>query len=71
MKKRFAALRYLLILLPLGLFIRFVDLKVFEGFLGQNEQTEHFMYIGGLLLMVGFLIAVILYIDKNSNNTNG
>ena len=67
MKKRLSLLRYLLVLLPLGLFIRFVDLQVFAGFLGSDSPNNHYIYIAGLLVVAACLIGIILYIDQSSN----
>ena len=61
-------LRLLLLLIPLGIIIRYVDLEVTKGgFLSTNEKSEHFVFIGGLVLLVLALLAFIIYFDKKLN----
>ena len=61
-------LRFLLLLIPLGIIIRYVDLEITKGgFLSTNEKSDHFVFIGGLVFLVFGLLAVILYFDKKSN----
>ena len=61
-------LRLLLLLIPLGIIIRYVDLEVTKGgFLSTNEKSEHFVFIGGLVLLVLVLLAFIIYFDKKLN----
>jgi hypothetical protein len=61
-------LRFLLLLIPLGIIIRYVDLEITKGgFLSTNEKSDHFMFIGGLVFLVIGLIVVVLYFDKKSN----
>lgn len=66
MKMRFAKLRYLLILIPLALFIRFIDLEIMSGFLASNDTNDHFKYMGLLVLVVALLLGAVLYFDKKS-----
>ena len=62
-------LRFILLLIPLGIIIRYLDLKVVKGgFLSTNKISDHFMFIGGLVFLVLALLAVILYFDKKSNH---
>ena len=63
---RFSKLRYLLILIPLALFIRFIDLEIMSGFLTSNDTNDHFKYMGLLVLVVGLLLRAVLYFDKKS-----
>lgn len=63
---RFAKLRYLLILIPLALFIRFIDLEIMSGFLASNDTNDHFKYMGLLVLVVALLLGAVLYFDKKS-----
>ncbi len=64
----FKKIRFLLLLIPLGILIRFVDLKVTQdGFLSTNELSDHYLFIGGLVVIVIGLLAAVLYFDKKSN----
>ena len=61
-------LSFLLLLITLGIIIRYVDLEVTKGgFLSTNEKSEHFVFIGGLVLLVLVLLAFIIYFDKKLN----
>lgn len=60
-------LGFLLILIPLGLFIRYLDLQVFDGFLSDNQTVDHIKFIGVLVVVVSVLLTAILYFDKKSN----
>ena len=61
-------LRFLLLLIPLGIIIRYVDLEITKGgFLSTNEKSDHFVFIGGLVFLVIGLIVIVLYFDKKSN----
>jgi len=61
-------LRFLLLLITLGIIIRYVDLEVTKGrFLSTNEKSDHFVFIGGLVLLVLVLLAFIIYYDKKLN----
>tara|TARA_B100001057_G_scaffold415964_1_gene433760 strand:+ start:1266 stop:1475 length:210 start_codon:yes stop_codon:yes gene_type:complete len=61
-------LRFLLLLIPLGIIIRYVDLEITKGgFLSTNEKSDHFVFIGGLVFLVLGLLLVLLYFDKKSN----
>ena len=42
--------KLLLVLIPLGFLIRFIDLKVIDGFLSSNVHSKHYIFIGGLFL---------------------
>jgi len=64
----FKKLKFLFVLIPLGIIIRYVDLKVTKhGFLSTNEISDHYLFIGGLVFLVLGLLALILYFDKKSN----
>ena len=68
MKKRLKKLSFVLILIPLGIIIRFVDQKVTkEGFLSTNAISNHYRFVSGLVIVVIGLLAAILYFDKQSN----
>jgi len=61
-------LRFLLLLIPLGVIMRYVDIEITKGgFLSTNEKSDHFVFIGGLVFLVIGLIVVVLYFDKKSN----
>ncbi len=61
-------LSFLLLLIPLGIIIRYVDLEITKGgFLSTNEKSDHFVFIGGLVFLVIVLLVVVLYFDKKSN----
>jgi hypothetical protein len=59
---------FLLLLIPLGIVIRYIDRKVTQdGFLSTNAISDHYLYISGLVVVVIVLLSVILYFDKKSN----
>lgn len=66
MKKNLLKFRFLLILIPVGLFIRYIDIKVYDGFLSNNSLSEHYVYLGFLLIVLFILIFSIIYFDKKS-----
>ena len=66
MKSNLKRLRFLLILIPLGLFIRFIDLEVSDGFLATNETVDHYKYMLGLVAAVALLLSAVLYFEKNT-----
>jgi hypothetical protein len=69
MKKNIKKYRFILLLIPLGFVIRFVDQKVTQdGFLSTNAIADHYLFISGLVIIVIALLAVILYFDKQSNS---
>ncbi|MDA0922631.1 MAG: hypothetical protein ACO3UL_00160 [Flavobacteriaceae bacterium] len=70
MKNILKQFRYLILLLPLGLFIALVDSEVLNGFLGTNELADHYRFLGVLILGVCVLLFVVLQIDKNSDSSN-
>ena len=68
MKERLKKLSFILILIPLGIIIRFVDQKVTEeGFLSNNAISDHYLFVTRLVIIVIGLLAAILYFDKQSN----
>ena len=68
MKESLKKLSFILILIPLGIIIRFVDQKVTEeGFLSTNAISDHYLFVTGLVIIVIGLLAAILYFDKQSN----
>lgn len=68
MKERLKKLSFILILIPLGIIIRFVDQKVTEeGFLSTNAISDHYIFVTGLVIIVIGLLAAIFYFDKQSN----
>jgi hypothetical protein len=59
---------FLLLLIPLGIVIRYIDRKVTQdGFLSTNTISDHYLFISGLVVVVIVLLSVILYFDKKSN----
>lgn len=69
MKEKLKKFRFILLLIPLTIIIRFVDRKVTEdGFLSTNTIRDHYIFISGLLIIVVGLLAAILYFDKQSNS---
>ena len=61
-------LRFLLLLIPLGIIIRYVDIEITKsGFLSTNKKSDHFIFIGGLVFLVIGLILIVLFFDKKSN----
>ena len=66
MKISFQKLRFLLILIPLALFIRFLDLEIMSGFLATNETNDHFKYMALLVAVVAILLGVVLYFEKKT-----
>ena len=59
--------KLLLLLIPLGILIRFIDLKLIDGFLSSNVHSKHYIFIGGLFFVLFTLIIIITYLDKHSN----
>ena len=66
MKKLFRQNKFILILVPLGLFIVFINKKLNTGFLSSSKIENHYIFIGLLLLIVFILLFIILRIDKKS-----
>ena len=66
MKTSFRKLRFLLILIPLGLLIRFIDIEITQGFLATNETDDHLKYMLGLVIVVAMLLAAVLYFEKTT-----
>ena len=68
MKEKLKKFRFILLLIPLGIVIRFVDQKVTQdGFLSTNAISDHYLFITGLVVIVIGLLAAILYFDKQSS----
>tara|TARA_B100000963_G_scaffold296850_1_gene268077 strand:+ start:1881 stop:2090 length:210 start_codon:yes stop_codon:yes gene_type:complete len=69
MKDKLKKIKFLLLLIPLGIVIRFVDQKVTQdGFLSSNAMADHYLFITGLVIIVMVLLVAILYFDKQSNS---
>ncbi|MCH1454538.1 MAG: hypothetical protein L7U59_09005, partial [Flavobacteriaceae bacterium] len=61
--------KFILLLIPLGIVIRFVDQKVTQdGFLSTNAIADHYLFIAGLVVIVIGLLVAVLYFDQNSNS---
>ena len=68
MKEKLKKLSFILLLIPLGIIIRFIDQKVTkEGFLSTNAISDHYLFVSGLVIIVIGLLAAILYFDRQSN----
>ena len=69
MKETLNKFRFLLLLIPLGIVIKFVDQKVTQdGFLSTNAIADHYLFIAGLVIIALGLLVAILYFDKQSNS---
>lgn len=68
MKKSINRFKYILILIPLGIIIAFIDKQVTDGFLSSNDNKDHFLFIGGLVVIVIALLSAVLYFEKKSNS---
>jgi len=69
MKEKLKKFRFILLLIPLGIVIRYVDQKVTQdGFLSTNAIGDHYTFIAGLVVIVICLLAAILYFDQQSNS---
>ena len=66
MKKFFNQNKFIYILVPLGLFIVFINKKLNTGFLSSSKIENHYIFVGLLLFIVFILLFTILRIDKNS-----
>ena len=62
--KRF---RFVIILLPLAIFISVLDKKIISGFLATNQIPDHYLFIGSLIVVISVLIFTVLRFDKNIN----
>ena len=69
MKEKVKKYKFILLLIPLGIVIRFVDQKVTQdGFLSTNAIADHYLFIAGLVVIVIGLLVAVLYFDQNSNS---
>jgi hypothetical protein len=69
MKEKLKKFRFILLLIPLGIVIRYVDQKVTQdGFLSTNAIGDHYIFIAGLVVIVTGLLAAVLYFDQQSNS---
>ena len=69
MKEKFKKFRFILLLIPLGIIIRYVDQKVTQDrFLSTNAIGDHYIFIAGLVGIVICILAAILYFDQQSNS---
>ena len=69
MKEKIKKYKFILLLIPLGIVIRFVDQKVTQdGFLSTNAIADHCLFIAGLVVIVIGLLVAVLYFDQNSNS---
>ncbi|MBF11107.1 MAG: hypothetical protein CMC63_02630 [Flavobacteriaceae bacterium] len=68
MKSFLNRFKFTFILIPVALFISFLDKKIISGFLSSNEIPDHYLFIGSLLVVIITLIYVVLRFDKNTNS---
>lgn len=69
MKEKINKYKFILLLIPLGIVIRFVDQKVTQdGFLSTNAIADHYLFIAALVVIVIGLLVAVLYFDQNSNS---
>jgi hypothetical protein len=69
MKEKLKKFKFILLLIPLGILIRYVDQKVTQdGFLSTNAIGDHYIFIAGLVFIVICMLATILYFDQQSNS---
>jgi len=63
----FRKFKFVLILIPLAVFIAFFDGLIMDNFLTSNEIPGHFRFIGVLILVVSVLLYLVFLFDKNIN----
>ena len=63
--KRF---KFILILIPISIFISFLDKKIISGFLSTNEIPDHYLFIGSLFIVISILIYYVLRFDNKINS---
>mgnify|MGYP001432071620 CR=1 FL=1 len=69
MKEKLKKFKFLLLLIPLAIIIRFVDQRIIQdSFLSSNDIADHYIFITGLVIIVIGLLVAILYFDKQSNS---
>ncbi|MFQ3341009.1 MAG: hypothetical protein ACI9TK_000664 [Flavobacteriaceae bacterium] len=67
MKNKIKKIKFILILIPLALFISILDKKTIDGFLSTNETSDHFIFLGILVTVVSILLMIILKHEKDIN----
>ena len=63
--KRF---KFILVLIPVSIFISFIDKKIISGFLSTNEIPDHYLFIGSLVVVISILIYYVLRFDNKINS---
>ena len=63
--KRF---KFILILIPVSIFISFLDKKIISGFLSTNKIPDHYLFIGSLFIVISILIYYVLRFDNKINS---
>ena len=58
----------ILILIPVGLFISFLDKKVISAFLSTNQISDNYLFIGSLVIAISIIIFIVLKFDKKINS---
>lgn|GEM_PF-388354 len=66
MQKKIKRFKFLLILIPLGLFIGFLDQNLIKGFVDPKKIGDHYQYMGILVVAVLVLLFLIIQFDRNS-----
>ena len=60
--------KFILILIPVFIFISFLDKKIISGFLSTNEIPDHYLFIGSLFVVISILIYYVLRFDNKINS---
>ena len=61
MREKFKKFKFILLIIPLGIVIRYIDQNIIQaGFLSTNEIGDHYIFICGLVAIVIGLLATIL-----------
>jgi len=68
MNSLFQRFKFVLVIFPVALFISFLDKKIIEGFLAENEIPDHYLFIGSLVVVISVLIFIVLRFDKKLNS---
>ncbi len=64
----FKRFKFIFILIPVFIFISFLDKKIISGFLSTNEIPDHFLFIGSLVIVIAIIIYYVLRFDNKINS---